>query len=183
MPTYCHGYTTNGLPCLNYLKEGTYCIHHDKEYESCPICYEDITKEKVLSCGHKFCEKCIMKYYTKNYNNERETRCPMCRSSQELDLFCDMANVIQYCNYTKKLYIDAQYKKSNESQIHLYNYYILLFTNDWILDSMGGITGSYLSVWNNLMKTESILPTKDFKKLSKLMFIIMYKKWLELGNT
>ena len=43
---------------------------------SCPICYEDDAKCKLI-CGHTFHQKCIKEWYM-NGNN---TGCPMCRNN------------------------------------------------------------------------------------------------------
>ena len=55
----------------------------------CPICSdEDDTSITALKCGHKFCRKCIIRWYLKlnnlvysssNYANCRE--CPVCRQN------------------------------------------------------------------------------------------------------
>jgi predicted amidophosphoribosyltransferase len=39
----------------------------------CPICYEKVKNEIILSCNHTFCGKCI-----KKWSNNKKT-CPLCR--------------------------------------------------------------------------------------------------------
>jgi len=44
---------------------------------SCTVCLEeDVTERKVLSCGHAFHPKCIIKWFTKS------DTCPTCRAPQ-----------------------------------------------------------------------------------------------------
>jgi hypothetical protein len=52
------------------------CIIDIKEIEInlCPICLENIKKEKKLKCNHSFCKNCI-----KTWKHESNT-CPICRS-------------------------------------------------------------------------------------------------------
>ena len=40
--------------------------------EECPVCYEDITKEDILQCGHIVHERCVI--------NSGKAECPICRS-------------------------------------------------------------------------------------------------------
>lgn len=53
-----------------------------KSYESksCPICLEEFepeTKTKLLACGHKYCEPCLIKWL------EDHSTCPICRQSAD----------------------------------------------------------------------------------------------------
>ena len=52
---------------------------------SCPICLTPIPEEKIniLSCGHKICSECILKFI--EFNN----KCPICNSP--------------FMNYTSKI--------------------------------------------------------------------------------
>jgi hypothetical protein len=52
------------------------CIIDIKEIKIniCPICLENIKKEKKLKCNHSFCKNCI-----KTWKHENNT-CPICRS-------------------------------------------------------------------------------------------------------
>ena len=48
--------------------------------DECPICLEPFTQNNlaILSCGHKFHFRCILKYITKASSNKQ---CPLCRAS------------------------------------------------------------------------------------------------------
>lgn len=56
--------------------------HFQKSYESksCPICLEEFqpeTKTRLLACGHKYCEPCLVKWL------EEHATCPICRQSAD----------------------------------------------------------------------------------------------------
>lgn len=66
---FCSGVTNQNTPCVNRCK-GIYCNVHRKNYNECMICYEDSTREVILTCGHRMCLGCSYKC---------DIRCPMCR--------------------------------------------------------------------------------------------------------
>ena len=70
---FCKGITKKGTPCVRRCKSD-YCIDHEKEYNSCPICMNDAVIEDTLSCGHMMCLSCSSLCAL---NGKME--CPMCR--------------------------------------------------------------------------------------------------------
>ena len=46
----------------------------------CPICVERFTDPKVVSCGHTFCLKCLLKYGEHDKPGE-QVACPLCRAN------------------------------------------------------------------------------------------------------
>ena len=44
-------------------------IAKTSDQNECAICYEEITRPKTLTCGHKFCFKCV----------STVVNCPLCR--------------------------------------------------------------------------------------------------------
>lgn len=172
MPGYCNAYSVSGLPCLNFVNQGDYCHIHNKHYDMCCICYEDNTKPMKLSCNHVFCETCIMKYFFTNYLKGDNILCPYCRNNENVKLEKHVSNVIKQCNDLKDKYeISIERIKS----IYLYNYYIVLFSNDWIIDSPS-LPGSYLKVMNNLCMSRHYFDEQEMKKLSRYFVSILQKK-------
>jgi len=47
-----------------------YCKSHNKKYDQCPICYDDMHLSSKLSCGHVFCVNCLIRSGVK---------CALCR--------------------------------------------------------------------------------------------------------
>ena len=46
----------------------------------CPVCLETLTSPKLLSCGHRFCEKCLEKQCYYDQFGMLFINCPLCRS-------------------------------------------------------------------------------------------------------
>ena len=45
----------------------------------CPVCLETLTTPKLLPCGHRFCEKCLLKIQHKDRERDYTIRCPVCK--------------------------------------------------------------------------------------------------------
>ena len=65
----------------NYKKEQINFLEKEKleKYLSCPICQELFEEPTRISCGHTFCNKCIVQWEKKS----RNFQCPLCRESYE----------------------------------------------------------------------------------------------------
>lgn len=50
--------------------------------ENCSICTDRFKHPVELDCGHAFCGKCIVDYYT--HNGRRDLKCPLCRSDVKI---------------------------------------------------------------------------------------------------
>ena len=75
---YCKAITKKGTICLNSaLDKCNHCNIHNKNYDVCTICYDNIYDKVVLDCGHEFCSNCIFDW---KYTEERNS-CPCCRST------------------------------------------------------------------------------------------------------
>ena len=87
---YCKGLAGGGHPCCNKVSIGTtYCNKHTKDYEECPICYDDMHCEIALSCGHVFCSQCL--------KSCKKSSCPLCR--KESNFIAHIANkYLANCN-------------------------------------------------------------------------------------
>lgn len=70
---YCKGLTRGGHPCCNKVSSigDKYCSTHSRDYEECPICYDDMLCEIKLSCDHTFCSQCLQSC--------TKSACPLCR--------------------------------------------------------------------------------------------------------
>lgn len=69
---YCKAITKTGKPCLIKRKKGcAHCHVHDKTYESCDICMDNMYKPVRLMCGHTLCSACSTKW--------NSSTCPFCR--------------------------------------------------------------------------------------------------------
>ena len=65
----------------NYKKEQINFLEKEKleKYLSCPICQELFEEPTRITCGHTFCNKCIVQWEKKS----RNFQCPLCRESYE----------------------------------------------------------------------------------------------------
>lgn len=63
----------------NYKKEQINFLEKEKleKYLSCPICQELFEEPTRITCGHTFCNKCIVQWEKKS----RNFQCPLCRES------------------------------------------------------------------------------------------------------
>lgn len=84
------------------------CIIDIKEikFNICPICLENIKKEKKLKCNHSFCRKCI-----KTWKHENNT-CPICRSviidKKKKEKIIINKNCLNRCCQNLKLFLTKQ---------------------------------------------------------------------------
>lgn len=90
---YCKAITQSGKPCINKRKRNcTHCRVHDKRYNSCDICMDNMYKPIKLSCDHVMCSACSTKW--------TETSCPFCRR----DVHKDVAKELLLSNMFNKFY-------------------------------------------------------------------------------
>ena len=70
---FCKGLSCGGHPCCNKITTigSKYCSRHSRDYDECPICYDDMQNAITLGCGHKFCITCLQAC--------KKSACPMCR--------------------------------------------------------------------------------------------------------
>ena len=70
-----------------------------KEEVTCPICLELLTEPLSLCCGHTFCQACITANNKESIvSKERESSCPVCRSSYQLGILQPnrhVANIVE----------------------------------------------------------------------------------------
>ena len=77
----------------------------------CPICYTNINNISILSCGHTYCEDCILNWVKMDKNT-----CPNCR---------DEIKIIETNNKKKSL---IQFKKQSiKGQIYKIYYYRFVY--------------------------------------------------------
>ena len=67
----------------NYKKEQINFLEKEKleKYLSCPICQELFEEPTRITCGHTFCNKCIVQWEKKSHNFQ----CPLCREYYDPD--------------------------------------------------------------------------------------------------
>jgi SNF2 family DNA or RNA helicase len=65
----------------NYLIKSIQTLNTE-EVINCPICLDDIEKDKITitKCGHKFCWNCIYNTYKSNTKNNINIKCPCCNN-------------------------------------------------------------------------------------------------------
>ncbi|XP_006767986.2 PREDICTED: tripartite motif-containing protein 5 [Myotis davidii] len=54
-----------------------------KKEVTCPICLELLTEPMSLDCGHTFCQACITAHNRESMICQRESSCPVCRSTYQ----------------------------------------------------------------------------------------------------
>lgn len=92
-----------------------FTIDINKTHENCPICLENININNnsiTLECQHRYCKTCIDNLFSSKLNN----KCPLCRSSIELNK-C----IINENNTTNNDYISKKFNtinKYNSNFIH-----------------------------------------------------------------
>lgn len=92
-----------------------FTIDINKTHENCPICLENININNnsiTLECQHRYCKTCIDNLFSSKLNN----KCPLCRSSIELNK-C----IINENNSTNNDYISKKFNtinKYNSNFIH-----------------------------------------------------------------
>ncbi|CEP01409.1 hypothetical protein PBRA_002015 [Plasmodiophora brassicae] len=61
---------------------GTVAVHDgDIDYDNmCPICYTSDCHRTALSCGHRFCEPCLLQWFSQRDELVTALSCPTCRS-------------------------------------------------------------------------------------------------------
>ena len=118
---YCNGYTRTNFPCLQIVS-GKYCVHHEKQYEICPICYDDIVQPMRLQCNHLFCRNCIMKYET---NTPGLLPCPLCRK-EDKQPFVLFRTLIHYIIESSQY---LQYKNEKSRLIYYYKLFLEVIKN------------------------------------------------------
>lgn len=98
---YCKAITSDGTICINTaLNCKNHCKMHDKIYESCCVCLDNIYHKIHLKCGHEFCSDCIFDW---------GKTCPICRR--------EILDEILF-NRKKKYNSDLQFISN---QIHIFN--------------------------------------------------------------
>ena len=96
----------------------------------CPICYENITDKRTLSCKHSFCNFCISKWIDKSNS------CPCCRT--KIMVKCNMCR--NGCNQCMigKINVSELLNDLNE---YFYNHNHNAFNETLQLLEMCGIIG------------------------------------------
>ena len=96
-----------------------FTIDINKTHENCPICLENININNnsiTLECQHRYCKTCIDNLFSSKLNN----KCPLCRSSIELNK-C----IINENNTTNNDYISKKFNNNiklyNNNTINKYN--------------------------------------------------------------
>ena len=93
---YCKAITQKGTVCLNTaLDKCIHCNIHNKEYDICNICYDNIYDKVTLDCGHEFCSDCMFDWKCL----KGKSSCPYCRSTIS-DNFLNKRSM----NYNKALH-------------------------------------------------------------------------------
>ncbi len=92
---------------LQTCRDKYYNNKPENEFDDCPICYEDISRNIwcarksewliehgqdsiTTPCNHDFCGDCWRKLRTKTSNNNQTKECPMCRN----EIMCNSSHLI-----------------------------------------------------------------------------------------
>jgi len=102
----CRGITVYGKRCKLKKKCGGLC-HIHKSQENCSICLNIIKNQRVLSCEHKFCKLCILKWMCTNFS------CPLCRKKL-IDQSIGWESVDYGLKYKMLIYITECYVKISD---------------------------------------------------------------------
>lgn len=93
------------MDCLRSALMG----HSQPQDFYCPICTETLDCPIVLSCGHRFCEGCVYRWY------ETSCECPVCRATGAIKENLPQDKVVS--QYVQKYISSTQSTLSNEIEI------------------------------------------------------------------
>jgi len=110
MKNLCKIITKTGKVCKKYKQKNCEsCFVH----KTCSICFEQVSNQTKLNCGHFYCKNCISKWI---YYEQNDT-CPLCRT---IVSDVEYNNAFEHCINTKlvSIMVFLEYTISDNSLIN-----------------------------------------------------------------
>jgi len=89
--------------------------------ETCCICFTEMTKKVIATCGHSFCAKCFIEYW--KFKLQSKLECPLCRKSIN-HITCQFITSDGFCP-------DGGELKKTISEVNRYNIYFSNQPKKW----------------------------------------------------